>query len=180
MALVLPWVERKTLVSKAERPDLRGKALVPDVPYQAHSASLTMAFYAASSGKSAFPASFVGDALVAFHGSWNRSLRNGLQAGARSHEERSAERGDYEDFLTGFIADERQTSGGGRVATTQLKDGSLLLSDDGRQCHIPHFVCTLSTRSTRYVCRATASARSPAPVRSHRCDSDCRPCMRAV
>jgi glucose/arabinose dehydrogenase/cytochrome c2 len=62
---------------KGNRPDLRGKALVPDVLYQAHSAPLTMTFYTASTGKSAFPASFVGDALVAFHGSWNRSLRTG-------------------------------------------------------------------------------------------------------
>src|SRR6202035_3334014 len=59
---------------KGDRPDLRGKALVPDVPYQSHSASLSMTFYTASAGKSAFPATYVGDAFVAFHGSWNRSL----------------------------------------------------------------------------------------------------------
>jgi len=33
---------------QGERPDLRGKVLVPDVPYQAHSASLTMTFYTAN------------------------------------------------------------------------------------------------------------------------------------
>jgi glucose/arabinose dehydrogenase len=114
---------------QGERPDLRGKALVPDVPYQAHSASLTMTFYTASAGKSAFPASFVGDALVAFHGSWNRSLRTGYKL-VRVHMKNDQPTGDYEDFLTGFIADNGNVWGR-PVATTQLKDGSLLLSDDG-------------------------------------------------
>jgi len=114
---------------QGERPDLRGKVLVPDVLYQAHSASLTMTFYTANSGKSAFPASFVGDALVAFHGSWNRSLRTGYKL-VRVHMKNDQPTGDYEDFLTGFIADNGNVWGR-PVATAQLKDGSLLLSDDG-------------------------------------------------
>jgi glucose/arabinose dehydrogenase/cytochrome c2 len=114
---------------KGDRPDLRGKALVPDVLYQAHSASLTMTFYTASRGKSAFPASYVGDALVAFHGSWNRSLRTGYKL-VRMHLKNDQPVGDYEDFLTGFIADNGNVWGR-PVATTELKDGSLLLSDDG-------------------------------------------------
>jgi hypothetical protein len=114
---------------KGDRPDLRGKALVPDVLYQAHSASLTMTFYTASTGKSAFPASYVGDALVAFHGSWNRSLRTGYKL-VRVHLKNDQPVGDYEDFLTGFIVDNGDVWGR-PVATTELKDGSLLLSDDG-------------------------------------------------
>jgi glucose/arabinose dehydrogenase/cytochrome c2 len=114
---------------KGERPDLRGKALVPEVLYQAHSASLTMTFYTASTGKSAFPASFVGDALVAFHGSWNRSLRTGYKL-VRMHLKDGQPVGDYEDFLTGFIADDGNVWGR-PVATAELKDGSLLMSDDG-------------------------------------------------
>jgi glucose/arabinose dehydrogenase/cytochrome c2 len=114
---------------KGDRPDLRGKALVPDVLYQAHSASLTMTFYTASAGKSAFPASYVGDALVAFHGSWNRSLRTGYKL-VRMHLKNDQPVGDYEDFLTGFIVDDGNVWGR-PVATIELKDGSLLLSDDG-------------------------------------------------
>ena len=38
-----------------ERPDLAGKVTAPDVPYQAHSASLNLVFYTATSGASAFP-----------------------------------------------------------------------------------------------------------------------------
>jgi glucose/arabinose dehydrogenase len=114
---------------KGDRPDLRRKALVPDMLYQAHSAALTMTFYKASTGKSAFPASYVGDAFVAFHGSWNRSLRTGYKL-VRMHLKHDQPVGDYEDFLTGFIVDNGNVWGR-PVATTELEDGSLLLSDDG-------------------------------------------------
>jgi len=114
---------------KGDRPDLRGKAQLPDVPYQSHSAALNLTFYTASSGKSAFPASFVGDAFAAFHGSWNRSLRTGYKL-VRVHMKNDLPTGDYEDFLTGFIADSGNVWGR-PVATTELTDGSLLLSEDG-------------------------------------------------
>jgi glucose/arabinose dehydrogenase/cytochrome c2 len=114
---------------KGERPDLAGKVAVPDVLYQAHSASLGMTFYVGSSGKSAFPQTYVGDAFVALHGSWNRSLRTGYKL-VRVHMKNGEPTGEYEDFLTGFIVDD--TSVWGRpVATVQLADGSLLLSEDG-------------------------------------------------
>jgi len=38
--------------------------------------------------------------------------------------------GDYEDFLTGFIVDDGN-AWGRPVCTTELADGSLLMSDDG-------------------------------------------------
>ena len=114
---------------KGDRPDLRGKVRVPEVPYQAHSASLSLTFYTASTGKSAFPASYVGDAFAAFHGSWNRSLRTGYKL-VRVHMKDNQPTGDYEDFLTGFIVDNGDVWGR-PVATTELEDGSLLLSDDG-------------------------------------------------
>jgi glucose/arabinose dehydrogenase/cytochrome c2 len=114
---------------RGDRPDLRGKALLPDVPYQSHSAALNLTFYTASDGKSAFPAGYVGDAFAAFHGSWNRSLRTGYKL-VRVHMKNDQPTGDYEDFLTGFIADNGNVWGR-PVATTELKDGSLLLSDDG-------------------------------------------------
>jgi glucose/arabinose dehydrogenase/cytochrome c2 len=112
-----------------DRPDLNGKVLLPDVPYQSHSAALNLTFYTASPGKSAFPASYVGDAFAAFHGSWNRSLRTGYKL-VRVHMQRDQPTGDYEDFLTGFIVDNGNVWGR-PVATTELKDGSLLMSDDG-------------------------------------------------
>jgi glucose/arabinose dehydrogenase len=114
---------------KGDRPDLRGKVLVPDVPYQAHSAALGLTFYAASTGKSAFPANYAGDAFAAFHGSWNRSLRTGYKL-VRVHMKDNQPTGDYEDFLTGFVVDKGNVWGR-PVTTTELKDGSLLMSDDG-------------------------------------------------
>ena len=62
-----------------ERPDLAGKAIVPDVLLQAHSASLEMTFYTATNGVAAFPAEYRGDVFAAFHGSWNRTLRTGYK-----------------------------------------------------------------------------------------------------
>jgi glucose/arabinose dehydrogenase/cytochrome c2 len=114
---------------KGERPDLAGHVSVPDVLYQAHSAALSMTFYEASSGKSAFPAAFVGDAFVGFHGSWNRSLRTGYKL-VRVHMKNGEPTGDYEDFLTGFVVDDAHVWGR-PVATAELKDGSLLMSEDG-------------------------------------------------
>ena len=114
---------------KGDRPDLKGKVSVPDVLYQSHSASLSMTFYRASGGKSAFPADYVGDAIVGFHGSWNRSLRTGYKL-VRVHMKNGEPLGDYEDFLTGFVVDDSSVWGR-PVATVQLADGSLLMSEDG-------------------------------------------------
>jgi glucose/arabinose dehydrogenase/cytochrome c2 len=114
---------------KGERPDLKGKVSVPDVLYQSHSAALSMTFYGASAGPSAFPAAYVGDAFVAFHGSWNRSLRTGYKL-VRVHMKNGEPSGDYEDFLTGFVVDDAHVWGR-PVATTELRDGSLLMSEDG-------------------------------------------------
>jgi glucose/arabinose dehydrogenase/cytochrome c2 len=114
---------------KGERPDLAGHVSVPDVLYQAHSAALSMTFYEASSGKSAFPSAYVGDAFVGFHGSWNRSLRTGYKL-VRVHMKNGEPTGDYEDFLTGFVVDDSHVWGR-PVATAELKDGSLLMSEDG-------------------------------------------------
>jgi glucose/arabinose dehydrogenase len=114
---------------KGERPDLSGKVSVPDVLYQSHSAPLSMTFYSQRSGKSAFPAAYVGDAFVGFHGSWNRSLRTGYKL-VRVRMKNAEPTGDYEDFLTGFVVDDGNVWGR-PVATTELEDGSLLLSEDG-------------------------------------------------
>ncbi len=77
---------------KGDRPDLAGKVLVPDVPYQAHSAALNLAFYTAAAGRSAFPKEYLGDAFAVFHGSWNRAFRTGHKVGARADEGQCAHR----------------------------------------------------------------------------------------
>lgn len=113
----------------APREDLKGKITVPDVPYTAHSAAVNLDFYQANSGKSAFPAEYNGEGLAVLHGSWNRGHRTGHKI-VRVKMKNGAPTGEYQDFLTGFIVSDAG-AWGRPVATTQLPDGSLLLSDDG-------------------------------------------------
>jgi glucose/arabinose dehydrogenase/cytochrome c2 len=112
-----------------ERPDLAGKVTSPDVPYQAHSASLDMEFYTATTGASAFPKEYVGDAFATLHGSWNRAFRTGHKV-VRVRMKNGVPTGEYDDFLVGFIVDDGD-AWGRPVGLLVNRDGSLLLSDDG-------------------------------------------------
>jgi glucose/arabinose dehydrogenase len=114
---------------KGDRPDLAGKVSVPDVPYQAHSAALGLVFYTATSGKSAFPAEYVGDGFAMLHGSWNRGFRTGHKV-VRVRMKDGVPTGEYDDFMTGFIIDNGD-AWGRPVSGVVLNDGSLLVSDDG-------------------------------------------------
>jgi glucose/arabinose dehydrogenase len=114
---------------KGDRPDLAGKATVPDVPFTSHSAATSIAFYTARSGSSLFPAEYRNQPFVVLHGSWNRALRTGHKV-VRLPMKNGVPTGEYIDFLTGFITEEGN-SWGRPVAIAQLQDGSMLLSDDG-------------------------------------------------
>ena len=111
------------------RPDLRGKVSVPDVLIQSHSAPLGISFYPeAPEGPAAFPQDYRGDAFVALHGSWNRSLRTGYKV-VRVHLNHGVPTGAYQDFLTGFVVDAASVWGR-PVDTAVAKDGALLVTDD--------------------------------------------------
>ena len=114
---------------KGDRPDLAGKATVPDVPYQSHSAALNMVFYTATSGKSAFPKEYVGDGFAVMHGSWNRAFRTGHKI-VRVRMKHGKPTGEYDDFLVGFIADDGN-AWARPVGAVVASDGSLLMSEDG-------------------------------------------------
>jgi glucose/arabinose dehydrogenase len=114
---------------KGERPDLADKVITPDVLIQPHSAPLQEAFYTASSGPAAFPADYRGDLFVALHGSWNRGKRTGYKV-VRLTLKNGAPTGEYEDFLTGFVVDDK-TVWGRPVGVAVAHDGALLVSDDG-------------------------------------------------
>ena len=111
------------------RPDLAGKATVPDVLLQAHSAALQISFYNATAGASVFPADYRGDLFVALHGSWNRVSRTGYKV-VRAKMQNGKATGEYEDFLTGFVADERSVWGR-PVGVAVAHDGALLVTEDG-------------------------------------------------
>lgn len=109
-----------------ERPDLVGHVTVPDVLFPAHSAPLELVFYTAGQ----FPASYRGDIFVTMHGSCCRAGSIIGYKVVRALMKNGHPTGDYEDFLTGFVIDERHVWGR-PVGVTVAPDGSLLVSDDG-------------------------------------------------
>lgn len=94
----------------------------PVYEFGAHTAPLSLLFLKSKILRSALKA----DALVALHGSWNRSVKTGYKLVALRFD---AEQGITEsDFITGF---EKQDDVIGRpVDIVEAKDGSLYISDD--------------------------------------------------
>jgi glucose/arabinose dehydrogenase len=113
---------------KGERPDLAGKIAMPDVLLQSHSAPLGLVFYDARRGPAAFPPDYVGSAFVGLHGSWNRARRTGYKV-VRILMKDGRPTGDYEDFLTGFVANAAGVWGR-PVGVAVTPDGALLVADD--------------------------------------------------
>ena len=107
------------------RPDLKNHVTVPDVLIQPHSAPLGIAFY----DKTQFPAQYRGDAFVALHGSWNRSVRSGYKV-VRLLMKNAKPTGAYADFMTGFVVDDDHVWGRPAGVAVAL-DGSLIVSEDG-------------------------------------------------
>jgi glucose/arabinose dehydrogenase len=112
-----------------ERPDLAGKAIVPDILLQSHSASLEMTFYTAKKGVAAFPKEYRGDVFACEHGSWNRNNRTGYKV-IHAKVENGIPTGEYEDFLTGFVVDNHSVWGR-PVGVAVAHDGALLVNEDG-------------------------------------------------
>ena len=78
-----------------------------------------------------FPAEYKGDIFAAFHGSWNKARRTGYKIVRVPFDKAGGKaRGDYEDFVTGFVTPEGNVWGR-PVGITVAKDGSLLFSEDG-------------------------------------------------
>jgi len=111
-----------------KRPDMVAKAVVPDYPLGAHTASLGLAFYPPTGGS--FPTHYAGGAFIGQHGSWNRSVLTGYQV-AYVPFSQGKPSGPIEPFLTGFIANPAKYEVYGRpVGVLVLTDGSLLVADD--------------------------------------------------
>ena len=107
--------------------ELADKVIVPDVLVQSHSATLNLCFYTGDQ----FPAEYKGDIFAAFHGSWNRTRRTGYKVVRVPFDHATGKvRGEYEDFVTGFVAKDGNVWGR-PVGVTVAKDGSLLFSEDG-------------------------------------------------
>lgn len=114
---------------KGEHPELVAKATVPDVLFEAHGAPLGITFYTGDM----FPAEYKNSAFVALHGSWNRATRHGYKIVRIPFKDGKPE-GGYENFMTGWASDTTSKEVWGRpVGVTVIKDGSLLVVDDGGQ-----------------------------------------------
>jgi glucose/arabinose dehydrogenase len=112
---------------KGKHPELADKVVVPDVLVQAHSATLNLCFYTGDQ----FPSQYKGDIFAAFHGSWNRMKRTGYKIVRVPFDHSTGKaRGEYEDFVTGFVTSEGKVWGR-PVGITAANDGSLLISEDG-------------------------------------------------
>ncbi|HVG24992.1 MAG TPA: PQQ-dependent sugar dehydrogenase [Thermoanaerobaculia bacterium] len=112
---------------EGEHPELVARAIPPSLLLEAHSAPITIAFYDGTM----FPERYRGGAFVALHGSWNRTARSGykvVHVPFRGDEPA----GGYDDFIIGWAPDpERDRVWGRPAGLLVLRDGSLLVSDDG-------------------------------------------------
>ena len=105
--------------------ELKDRVITPDVLLQPHNASVGIAFY---DGKQ-FPPAFRGDIFAAEHGSWNKSVRAGYEVIRIPLHQSGNATGEYEDFLTGFVIDNKRVWGRPAGVAIGL-DGSLFVTDD--------------------------------------------------
>ncbi|HEX4933990.1 MAG TPA: PQQ-dependent sugar dehydrogenase, partial [Gemmatimonadaceae bacterium] len=120
-----PWCHGDRVPNPEYRDQKRCDATIPPaLGLQAHSAPLGIAFLDRAT---TFPPEYRGDALVAYHGSWNRDVPTGAKvvrlkvANGRPVA--------VEDFLVGW-QDERGRRWGRPVDVVVARDGAVLVSDD--------------------------------------------------
>lgn len=111
-----------------KRPDLVKKTIVPDVNLGAHAAVIDWKFY---TGKQ-FPQKYRNGVFFALRGSSNRSKRVGYTVAFLPFDRSGKPAGPVEDFLKGWMLSPDSREVWGRpTGVLELKDGSLLVSDDG-------------------------------------------------
>jgi glucose/arabinose dehydrogenase len=100
------------------------RTIEPALTMQAHSAPLGITFLDRALG---FPAEYRGDALVAFHGSWNRDVPTGAKVVRLRVKDGNPVA--IEDFVVGW--QDRDGDRWGRPVDVLVhSDGSVLISDD--------------------------------------------------
>ncbi len=106
------------------RPDLVGKAIVPDYALGSHVAPLGLTFYEGS----LLPQRYAGGAFIGEHGSWNRRPLSGYKVVFVKFEG-GRPVGIKEDVLTGFV-DADGNALGRPVGVAVDRAGALLVADD--------------------------------------------------
>ena len=126
-----PWYSGRTKVTDeaagyklSQIPPPAG-IVMPQVEYPAHTAALGLTFYDGNR----FPAKYRGGVFVAEHGSWNRTKPIGYRIMFTSLKaDGTADK--TEIFADGFLDKETGIALGRPVDVAQMKDGSILVSDD--------------------------------------------------
>ncbi len=120
-----PWYGGgHTRTNEYDKDDPPAGVIFPEVEMVAHAADLGMTFY---TGKM-FPENYRGGIFSAQHGSWNRTTPVGARV-MFTAVNADGSVGETTAFAEGWI-DENQEYLGRPVDVTQLRDGSLLVSDD--------------------------------------------------
>ncbi len=91
----------------------------------AHTAPLGIEFYTGSQ----FPDEYHNVAMIAEHGSWNRSKKQGYRISMISLDEEHHSNG-YDFFASGWLDEENDEAWGRPVDIEIMPDGSMLISDD--------------------------------------------------
>lgn len=115
-------IPRYEYMNRPDIVELAAKTIPPAWPTGAHWAPNAMAFY---TGRQ-FPAAYQGDAFVAYHGSWNRSVRSGYCV-TRVLFDQGRPYGEL--VYVSFVTDDGKVLGR-PVDIHVAADGSLLISDD--------------------------------------------------
>ncbi|MBS4071899.1 PQQ-dependent sugar dehydrogenase [Algoriphagus aquatilis] len=103
--------------------------VAPAAKMGAHTAPLGMRFYQGGM----FPANFKNNAIIAKHGSWNRSKKSGYEV-VLAKIDASGKVTGQEVFASGWLNPATQDVWGRPVDVQELPDGSLLISDDMANC----------------------------------------------
>ena len=106
-----------------KKPALADKVIIPDVLFQSHSAALDLCYV-----NDGLPEAYRDSFFVALHGSWNRSIRTGYKV-VRVPLSKGKAKGMYEDFMTGFVVDNKGVWGR-PVGVTLGNDDALYVTDD--------------------------------------------------
>jgi glucose/arabinose dehydrogenase len=115
------------IAEKDRRPDMVAKSIAPEIVLEPHIAVLDFLFYTGSQ----FPAEYRNGAFLANHGSAQTEQRVGYSVSFVPFKN-GKPTGPVRDFATGWMLGAGQKEVWGRpVGLLQLKDGSMLVSDDG-------------------------------------------------
>jgi glucose/arabinose dehydrogenase len=91
-----------------------------------HTAALGALFYTGDM----FPAEYKNQLFIAEHGSWNRSTKIGYCVSVVKIAENYQTVTSYQNFVEGWLAENKEDVYGRPVSLLQLDDGSVLVSDD--------------------------------------------------